>query len=181
MDSDPKTAFLKAIEAVDKTEADGIVATEAKAALYETLTVPRMEAVFIGHNSRVELAIFSPDGRYILTGSNDSTARLWDRTGTLITILGGHRDGVKSADFSPDSHRIVTGSEDGTARLWDSDGNFLTALDGHENTLNSVSFSPDGRRIVTASDDGTARLWDSEGQLLEVMTGHDGASEGGQF
>ena len=181
LDGNLKVALLKAIEAVDTTQADGAVTTEARAALYEALTVPRMETVFIGHSGRVELVIFSPDGRYILTGSNDSTARLWDSTGALIAILGGHRDGVVAADFSPDVRRIVTAGEDGTVRFWDEEGNLLMASDGHMSDINSVSFSRDGRRVVTASDDGLAQLWDREGQLLETLAGDAGAVNSAYF
>jgi WD40 repeat protein len=65
-------------------------------------------------------AAFSPDGKHIVTASEDKTARLWDgETGKPIgEPLKGHEDAVGRAAFSPDGKRIVTASSDKTARLW---------------------------------------------------------------
>jgi WD40 repeat protein len=66
-------------------------------------------------------AAFSPDGKRIVTASEDNTARLWDaKTGRQISDpLQGHTDGVRSVAFSPDGNRIVTASDDDTVRLWE--------------------------------------------------------------
>jgi WD40 repeat protein len=60
---------------------------------------------------------FSPDGKTILTGSMDTTTRLWSRDGKLLQELKGYR-GVYEVAFSPDGKTILTGSWDNTARLW---------------------------------------------------------------
>ena len=111
-------------------------------------------------------AAFSPDGKRIVTASDDKTARMWDgETGKPIgEPLKGHEGTVVSAAFSPDGKRIVTASHDKTARLWDAvTGKPIgEPLKGHAGRVLSAAFSPDGKRIVTASDDKTARLWDAD-------------------
>jgi WD40 repeat protein len=68
----------------------------------------------------VRTAAFSPDGRRVITRSDDESARLWDvRTGEPISeSLDGHDGPVLSAAFSPDGRHIVTGSSHRTARIW---------------------------------------------------------------
>ena len=65
-----------------------------------------------GHAGSVGSASFSPDGRWILTGSLDRTARIWDaQTGREVHVLRGHAGAVSSASFSPDGRRVLTVGE----------------------------------------------------------------------
>ncbi len=65
-------------------------------------------------------ASFSPDGRRIVTASDDKTARVWDaESGKPVGEPMRHEGLVRAASFSPDGRRIVTASDDKTARVWD--------------------------------------------------------------
>jgi len=70
------------------------------------------------HSGMVYRAMFSPDGKRLLTASSDKTAKLWDLKGNLLAEFKKHTGTVCSAVFSPDSKRILTASDDGTAKLW---------------------------------------------------------------
>jgi WD40 repeat protein/energy-coupling factor transporter ATP-binding protein EcfA2 len=116
---------------------------------------------------------FSPDNKYILTGSGDATARIWDLNGNMIKIFIGHSGHVNSVAFSPDGQKVLTGSDDGTAKLWDMQGNVITVFSGHKSGVTSVAFSPDGLKVLTGSKDATARLWDINGTSIIIFKGHN--------
>ncbi len=125
--------------------------------------------------SRVSSASFSPDGRRIVTASENSGAQIWDaESGKELQQFEGHSDEVTSASFSSDGQRIVTTSYDNTVRIWDADsGEELQQLDSDWERVNSASFSNDGRRIVTASYDNTVRIWDAaSGAELQQLKGY---------
>jgi hypothetical protein len=107
---------------------------------------------------------FSPDGKRIVTGSHDHTAKVWDaETGQEVLALRGHKHWVNAVAFSPDGKRIVTGSEDKTVKVWDAQGGQeLLTLKGHTSVVFCVAFSRDGKRLVTGSYDKTAKVWDAE-------------------
>jgi WD40 repeat protein len=112
----------------------------------------------------VRSAAFSPDGKRIVTGGWDKTAKVWDAaTGAEVMTLRGHSSIVCSVAFSPDGRRIVTGSYDNTAMVWDAaTGAELLMLKGHSGWVLSAAFSPDGRRMVTVSCDTTAKVWEAD-------------------
>src|SRR5262249_27560785 len=70
-----------------------------------------------GHAEPVLSVAYSPDGKRIVTGSVDNTAKVWDaQTGKAVVSLKGNRHWVSSVAFSPDGSRILTGSYDKTAK-----------------------------------------------------------------
>jgi WD40 repeat protein/serine/threonine protein kinase len=124
--------------------------------------LPRLKAV-LSHPSPVEAAAFSPDGKRIVTGSDDQTAQLWDAaTARRVGPPLRHESKVNSVAFSPDGKTIVTGNTDKTARLWDAaTGRPIGVTLPHQDEILAVAFTSDGKLFLTGSIDKTARLWDT--------------------
>ncbi len=77
-----------------------------------------------GHTDSVLSVAISSDGKYIVSGSADTTIRIWDLE-TRVQVgepLRGHTDTVWSVAISPDGKRIASGSRDNTIRIWSTEG-----------------------------------------------------------
>jgi WD40 repeat protein len=102
---------------------------------------------------------FSPDGKYVVSGSADSTARVWEAmTGKEIARMT-HEGNVTSVAFSRNGKYVVSGSADSTARVWEAmTGNEIARIT-HEGPVTSVAFSPDDKFVGSGSADGTTHVW----------------------
>jgi WD40 repeat protein/serine/threonine protein kinase len=113
----------------------------------------------------IQIAVFRPDGKVLLTGDNQGGSQLWD-VATAKRIgprLSRGTETVFSAAFSPDGKRVITGGTDDVVHLWDAETGSLLAETPHQRDyVNNLAFSPDG--TVVTSSDGTrlARLWHAD-------------------
>src|SRR5271157_5644158 len=138
---------------------------------------PRPPLSSFRHDASLITASFSPDGRWVVTASEDGTARVWEMaTGKAVGQPLRHNGVIKSVAFSPDGKRVVTASADGTARVWEAaTGKAVGEPLRQDGAVSSASFSPDGQWVVTASDDGTARVWEvATGKAVGQSLRHDG-------
>jgi WD40 repeat protein/serine/threonine protein kinase len=115
------------------------------------------------HKLGLWFASFSPDGRWVVTGSRDKTARVWDAaTGQPVTPSLLHGEDVFRAVFSPDGRRLATASFEGIARIWGLEMDQRTPLELQESSgAGAFSFSSDGQRLAGSYFDGDGRIWDA--------------------
>ncbi len=136
-----------------------------------------LRAVF-PHLKMIYVVAYSPDGKLVVTGSSDNTARLWD---TATAAPRGeplrHAGRVRAVAFRGDSRVVLTGGDDGIAQLWEAaTGRPLGPPLRHDGPVRAVALSPDGTLALTGSDDRTARLWDTQsGRQIRPPLAHDGA------
>jgi len=124
----------------------------------------------VAHSDMVAAVAFSPDGKTLLTGSYDCTARRWDAaTGEPVGELIRRKGQVRAVAWSQDGEIFATGSgfdDWGEVCLWDAaSGRRLFAGPlPHPMQVRAVAFSPDGQDLLIGGIDWTAALW-------EVRTG----------
>jgi WD40 repeat protein len=118
------------------------------------------------------IKVYAPasDGRTVVLGLPDGTARLWDmklgqeQRSLAVNIKGPTEQfqGVSAVAFSPDGTVLTTGSRDNALRVWNlAGGKEVRTLRGHHAWIEALAVSPDGNRIASAGQDGVIRLWDS--------------------
>lgn len=139
----------------------------------------------ISHRENLESYVrsmcFSPDDRFLATGSDDKMIKLWDmQSGSLHHAFSGHELEIYSLDFTRDGRFIVSGSGDGKTKIWNMESLAceLTLAyeddDGQSEGVISVAISPDGRHVATGSLDHIVRLWDiTTGKFLRSFRGHN--------
>lgn len=123
---------------------------------------PRRTAL-LSHDDPIDAAAFSPDGKSILTGGDDSEGILWDVATSRPVAPPLRQPGpVYCMAFAPDGKSALTGGDDGLIRRWDAatlhPAGDPIRLGGR---IQSVAFRPDGKAILAGGSDGTARLWDA--------------------
>jgi serine/threonine protein kinase len=134
-----------------------------------------LDKTLTGHSDSVQSVVYSPDGRYLASGSGDKNIKIWEvATGKQLRTLTGHSDTVSSVLYSPDGRYLASGSNDKNIKIWEvATGKQLRTLTGHYGEVYSVIYSPDGRYLASGSWDKNIKIWEvATGKQLRTLTGH---------
>ena len=152
---------------------------------WDILTGKEFITITEAHTDIIRCVSFSPDGKRLVSGSNDKTVKVWDvQTGRELMTLRGYPENVYDARFSPDGKRIAcAGGWYGNIIVWDAEtGETLKTLTGHTGDVWSLAFNPDGKRIVSGSRDRTIKVWDVEtGAEMMTIRGHQDGVDAVEF
>jgi WD40 repeat protein len=127
------------------------------------ITTPLRE--FKGHEDYVMAVAVFHDKRRMVTGSWDSTLRLWDlEKGVMLKKMEGHSNEVLGLAISRDGQLIASSDEGGEVIVWHGEtGESLTQpIKAHSSAIYSLDFSPDGTVLATSSWDKTTKLWNTK-------------------
>jgi WD40 repeat protein len=176
LDVDPQRSILLALQAVSVTyDVDGSVLPEAESALHQAIQASRVVQIIHAHKDMIFGLEISQDAKYIASGSDDGTAKIWDALSReeLMTV-NSNTGPVTYVALNADGTRLATAGFDGIARVWDANsGKELLTLKGHEGPIFGIAFNPDGTQVVTAGVDKTAIIWQAAtGERLRTLRGH---------
>nr|MDZ8234387.1 hypothetical protein [Nostoc sp. ChiQUE02] len=117
-----------------------------------------------GHNSWVTAIAVTPDGKRVISASDDKTLKLWNlETGEDERTFNGHSSSVKAIALTPDGKRVISASWDNTLKLWNLEtGEDERTFNGHSSLVIAIAVTPDGKRVISASYDKTLKLWNLE-------------------
>jgi WD40 repeat protein/predicted Ser/Thr protein kinase len=131
-----------------------------------------------GHKGSVTSLDWSPDGRWLATGSTDATVRMWDLERQQERfVLPGHTSHVRRVAWRGDGRQLASSGRDGLIKVWDADtGREVRSWQGHKGGAHWVAWDPADQRLASAGEDRFVKVWDATtGEVTSAFPGHGDA------
>ncbi|HYG01715.1 MAG TPA: WD40 repeat domain-containing protein [Chryseosolibacter sp.] len=127
----------------------------------------KLKHEFSAHEKSVFTIRFTPDNRYLMSGSRDARLKIWDSESgyALAGEVVAHMYAINHLDFSPDGKHFVTCSMDKSIKVWDLHKlQLLKVIDksrhaGHGTSVNKLLWTSYNNQLLSASDDRTISVW----------------------
>ncbi|PVU96061.1 hypothetical protein BB559_002514 [Furculomyces boomerangus] len=125
--------------------------------------------IMFSHDDEVWFVVFSNNGKYLASGSKDSTIIIWETENfDKYLTLKGHNNAISCLSWSSDDSKLLSASNDMIIRIWDiKTGACLKEIDKHTEFVTAAQWLPDGKSFVSGGLDKQLLLWSSDGQLLK--------------
>jgi eukaryotic-like serine/threonine-protein kinase len=147
---------------------------EARAIALDAKSRGPAHDVWRAHEGTVTSLAVSPDGEWLVSGSEDRTVKLWSLDGTTRRTLGRHDDAVTAVAFAPDGKTVAAAGEDRRLVLWSLADGSRRDLGVADAVVSGIAFAPDGASVAAVSIDGTLRVAPVTGGSgeLRALRGH---------
>ena len=171
--------FQSPIASITPLPDDTLLLHESNAGLYRWNPIAD-GPVLAGHAREAWAVDYTPDGRFLASGSDDGTMKIWEvATGRELATSINHAQTVVQTRFSPSGTRVASLCMDGSMRVWEF--NSTTGqpvgeprqVDEHRKGR-SLCWSSDSRLIATGGNDGEVLIWDANTlQVIRRFQDHD--------
>ena len=106
-----------------------------------------------GHTRAINSLAFSPDGKLLVSASDDHTLKLWEvETGRELRTFNGHKNDVNKVLFHPNGEWVISGSSDHDIKVWEvTTGKLLKTYTIPEYTIISLAIDPTGTFLAAGS------------------------------
>ncbi|CAL6314956.1 unnamed protein product [Bathycoccus prasinos] len=124
----------------------------------------------------INKVIFMPDGRRVLTCSQNGEFTLWNAASfNFETILQAHNNPVRTATVSHSENWLISADDSGQIKYWQMNFNNLKQTQAHGEPIRGVSFSPTDLKFATCADDATIKIFDfARAKAETTLNGHGG-------
>ncbi|ELS00388.1 WD40 repeat-containing protein [Xenococcus sp. PCC 7305] len=166
--------FVSVEQATEPEQSDTPQNTEnlALSSIADLKTKPaktKYESVYTspaGHFGDVKTVAMQGD--IIVTGSEDTTIKIWDRSSrTLKTTLIGHTAPISGVVITK-NNTVISSSQDGTIRFWDlSTGEEERESKNHQSPVDAIALSKDESLLISGDGDGNVKIWDLQDPSAE--------------
>ncbi len=122
-----------------------------------------------GHNKSINVVNYSSDGKFLVTGSNDKTVRIYSSNGEFVNSFSTNSI-VKSISFSPNNSSLFVGLDNGLLDHIKKDGTFVKTMGQGPGKIMHIAVSSDGSRFYTkANGENIIRIWDINGSPISFL------------
>ena len=153
-----------------------LVAGQSPDVVMVRLSDGQLLQTFKGNQGAVMGLAWSPDGKFVASGSAYKDIFIWRRSGERVARLTDHKYALQSVVFSPDSSMLASADEQGYIRVWNTQGQRLQSWRADEGAVSAIAFRPDSKALTVSTrkiHEYSAKSYD-RGQNRVRLFGLDG-------